>query len=52
MLQHVEYLTLPLIRQHFWAENILKVPTNGKGITDDNLTPCKLSILRENTYDI
>ena len=27
--------------QHFWAENILNVPTNGKGIPYNNLTPCK-----------
>ena len=38
--------------QHFWAENILKVPTNGKGIPDNNLIPYKWSILRENTYEI
>ena len=50
--------SLPLIkknvkfRQHLWAENILKIPTNGKGITDDYLTPCKLSILRQNTYEL
>ena len=57
MLQNVEYPS-PTSNinvkfwQHFWAENILKVPTKGKGIPDYDLTPCKLSILREKTYEI
>ena len=39
--------------QHFWAENILKVQTKGKDIpADNNMTPWKLSILCENTYEI
>ena len=38
--------------QHFWVEIILNVPTNGKGIPYINMTPCKLPILRENTYEI
>ena len=42
MLQNMEYPTLPLIKtykfwQHFWAENILKVPTKGKGISVDSM---------------
>ena len=57
MMQNVEYPTLPPIKmldfwQHFWAENILKVPTKGEDIPESNLTPCKLSILSENTYEI
>ena len=39
MLQNVEYPTLPLIKMLnfdsiFETENILKVPTKGKGIPD------------------
>ena len=37
---------------NFWTENILNVPTNGKGIPYNNMTPCKLSILRENAHEM
>ena len=58
MLQNVEYLILPLIKMLNFdgifglKTSLLKVPKNGKGIPDNNLTPCKLSIIRENTYEI
>ena len=57
MLQNMEYLAI-LLTKMLNFDNIsgmktsLKVPTNGKGIPYNNLTPCKLSILRENTYEI
>ena len=50
MTQNVEYPTVPLNNnvkfwQHFWAENILKVPMKGK-ISDNNFA---IFLLRENT---
>ena len=47
MLQNVEYPTVnfdSISSGHFWAENILKDPTKGKGTPDNNLTPCKSTI--------
>ena len=58
MLQNVEYHTLPLIKMLNFAgisrlkTSKVKVPTEGKGVPENNLTQFKCSILRENTYEI
>ena len=59
MLQNVEYLTLPAIKMLKFdsiseLQIFFKFQQKAKilDIPESNLTPCKLSILSENAYEI